>query len=110
MPPGLVVAWQAKLTTQPAGLSFPIPGADHADLGIDRPGHRTISGFPLPGCVNVRPLRILKRRLKATLSSMPEPTPQRASIRALVRLAHRRQRFPCDPVEVSRRRRMDDFS
>ncbi len=42
----------------------------------------TMSGLSWPGWVNDRPFFMRKRRLKATLSSMPLPTPQRASVRA----------------------------
>ena len=49
--------------------------------GSTGPAGSMMSGFPCPGCVKVRPLRILKRRLKATVSSLPFPTPAFASTR-----------------------------
>ena len=57
IPPGLVVAWQAKLTTQPSSRfgSFASQAPIDADLGSTGPAGSTISGLPRPGCVTARP-------------------------------------------------------
>src|ERR1035438_5981490 len=65
MPPGLVVAWQAKFTTQPRQLPLASQAARTPTSGSVGPAGSRMSGLPWPGWVTALPSRILKRRSSA---------------------------------------------
>ncbi len=75
MPPGLVVAWQAKFDDATEQLAVGVPRADDADLGIGRAGDCDDIRVALPGVGGGEAVLIRKRRFEGNLVSIPFPTP-----------------------------------